>query len=241
MEESRSRIRPIMIAIGLFLAFGLILAFTWRVFTFYRQIQAGTLDTTSLKFAATTVSSTRLAGIAKGAPGSGVLATLDDPYLGEADAPITIVEFADFGCPHSAETSFVVRAIAKQFPKAVKIIYRDFPIVELHPGADLAAVGGECAQEQGKFWEYHDAVYEHSGEFTEDSLVSYAEDAGLNVSRFETCLASDDFTEEVVNDLADGVNAGVRGTPTFFVNGVKVEGSVPFSVFTELIHAFLNT
>lgn len=232
-------VRPALLSLGLGVFLIFVLAFTWRVFTFYRQIQNGTLDTTNLVFASTKVGTNRLQALAAGAPGSGELATDDDPVLGSDDAPITIVEFADFGCPYSAETSYVVRAIAKQYPDTVKVIYRDFPITELHPGSDLAAMGGECAQEQKKFWEYHDAIYKESGEFTEDSLLAVAEDAGLNLERFADCMTSGKYEEEIQNDLADGVAAGVRGTPTFFVNGVKVEGSVPFSVFTELIHAFL--
>lgn len=234
-------VRPALVSLGLGIFLIFVLAFTWRVFTFYRQIQNGTLDVASLEFASTKVGMNRLEALAAGAPGSGELATEDDPSLGNDDAPITIVEFADFGCPYSAETSYVVRAIAKQYPDTVKLIYRDFPITELHPGADLAAKGGECAQDQKKFWEYHDAIYKESGEFTEEILLAAAEDAGLNLERFADCMMSGKYDEEIQTDLADGVQAGVRGTPTFFINGVKVEGSVPFSVFTEIIHAFLTT
>ncbi len=103
MDGTESKVRPILITIGLFIVVGLCLLFTWRVFTFYRQIQAGTLDVSDLKFAATKVSSSSLFALAAGAPGSGELATEDDPSLGSSDAPVTIVEFADFGCPYSAD------------------------------------------------------------------------------------------------------------------------------------------
>jgi protein-disulfide isomerase len=240
MEGSRRRIRSVIIGVSILGILLLSLAFLWRVFTFYRQIQSGTVDYSALHFQSTKSDASALLSLASGAPGSGKLATDDDPSLGDAHAPVTIVEFADFGCPFSAEESYVVRALARQYPDEVRFIYRDFPIPELHPGADIAAVGGECARDQGRFWEYHDVVFGHPTVFTPEILMSYADEAGLDTKKFSACLGSGKYEEEVQQDLADGVAAGVRGTPTFFINGVKIEGDVPFSIFTEIIHAFLT-
>ncbi len=240
MEGSEKRIRPTVITLCILGVVLLFLGFSWRVFTFYRQIQSGTVDYSALHFQSTKADLGALQALAAGAPGSGELATEDDPTLGKKTAPVTIVEFADFGCPYSAEESYVVRAIAKQYPEDVRFIYRDFPLPELHPGADIAAVGGECAREQGKFWEYHDTVFGHPTEFTPEILTGYADEAGLDVKKFSSCLSGGKYDEEVQQDLADGVAAGARGTPTFFINGVKIEGDIPFSVFTEIIHAFLT-
>ena len=141
-HERRSR-RVQALVFGLVLA--LVLFFGYKVFNYYRQIQKGTFDPMSLSFQSTAASQNRLIDIAAAAPGSGQLATLDDPSLGPNDAKLTIVEFADFGCPFSEEESYVVDAIARQYPNDVRIIYRDFPLTDLHPGADMPA---EPAAEQ---------------------------------------------------------------------------------------------
>ncbi len=229
--------------LGLVAGFFLVLffAFAWRVFGYYRRIQLGLIDTASFNFQKTYASARYLDSLAAAAPGSGELATSDDPSLGDSKAKLTIVYFADFGCPYSEQVSHVVRAVAKQFPNDIRFIYRDFPLIELHPGADLAAVAGECADKQGKFWEMHDALYSENGDFTVETLTAAAEEVGLNSASFRNCLEDPEMASEVAADLADGVSAGVIGTPTFFFNGQKIEGAIPFSTFNDLIHAFLAT
>ena len=123
--RSRKRLVGTLLFIVLLLGF---LLFSFKVFSYYRQIQKGTLDVSQLSFATTAATGSRLASIARAAPGSGELATDDDPSLGSAQAKLTIVEFADFGCPFSREVSYIVRALAKQFPDEVRFIYRDFPV-----------------------------------------------------------------------------------------------------------------
>jgi protein-disulfide isomerase len=181
-----------------------------------------------------------LEAFADAAPGSGVLASVDDPSLGPDNAQLTIVEFADFGCPYSKEESYVITALAKQYP-TVKFIYRDFPLDDIHPGANLAAQAGECAHEQGAFWEYHDLLYRHSGEFTTTALIDYAEQLDLNTAQFTECLTSGAYRDEVLNDARDGVSAGVEGTPTLFFNGQKISGAIPYQTFVDLIEAFTKT
>lgn len=222
------------------LALLLLVFFGYKVFRYYRQIQQGTIDPSSFTFQSTKASQSRLIAIAKAAPGSGELATSDDPSLGPADAKLTIVQFADFGCPFSEQESYVVTAIAKQYPDDVRVIYRDFPLVDIHPGADLAAQAAECADEEGKFWEYHDILFRNSGTFTEETLIDYASQIGLSTRSFRTCLESGKYAEEVAQDLADGVAAGVEGTPTFFMNGEKIDGAIPFSTFKDIVDAFLT-
>lgn len=223
----------------LILTLVLVIAFSVRVFNYYHQIQTGQLDVTGLSFQRTNLTANQLIKIAQASPGSGELATVDDPSLGNSDVKLTIVEFADFGCPFSAQESYVVRALGQKFAGQIQIIYRDFPLVDLHPGADLAAEAADCADVQGKFWEYHDVLYRNSGDFSVESLVDYANQVGLNVKSFQTCLETGEFTHEVAQDLSDGVAAGVTGTPTFFLNGQKIEGAIPFSTFTEIVEAFL--
>ncbi len=240
MLDRDARIERGFATAGALLLLVLLGVFSLRVFTYYRKIQKGQIDLTGLSFSATTVKAADLADLAKQAPGTGQLASTDDPSLGNAGAKVTVVEFADFGCPFSQQESYVVRALAKEFPDTVRFIYRDFPLPDLHPGADLAAAGGDCALEQGKFWEYHDALFAHSGDFTQDNLAGYAADAGLDQNAFSSCLASGKYQAEVANDETDGVNAGVVGTPTFFINGSKIEGAVPYAIFKATLQAFLQ-
>lgn len=222
-----------------FLAVLVLMFFGYRVFNYYRQIQQGVIDPDTYSFASTQATQSRLIAIAQAAPGSGELSTPDDPSTGPADAKLTIVQFADFGCPFSEQESYVVTAVARQFPDDVRVVYRDFPLTDIHPGADLAAQAGGCANEQGKFWEYHDLVFRNSGAFTEDLLIDYASQAGLNTNSFRGCLETGKYASEVAQDLADGVAAGVTGTPTFFMNGEKIDGAIPFATFKDIVNAFL--
>ncbi|MBP9828273.1 DsbA family protein [Patescibacteria group bacterium] len=217
----------------------IVIGFSWQVFSYYQKLQKGAVVFAPGTYSSTVASTDRLEALVQGAPGSGALATTDDPHIGSPDAAITIVEFADFGCPYCAEERFVLDALVKKYPDDVRLIYRDFPLTDVHPGAELAAMAGECAQEQGKFWEFHEALFADQGVFTLDSLVVTAQEAGLRVSLYEQCMTSGIYEDEVMQDLADGVQAGVTGTPTFFINGLKVEGAIPYGVFDELIKAFL--
>ena len=221
------------------LVLAMVIIFGYNVFHYYRQIQSGVIDPETYSFESTQANQSRLLAIAQAAPGSGELATTDDPSRGPVDAKLTIVEFADFGCPFSQQESYIVTALAKQYPNDVRVIYRDFPLTDLHPGADLAAEAGGCANEQGKFWEYHDLLFRNSGEFTQDVLVDYAGQLGRSMNKFSTCLESGKYTDEVKQDLTDGVAAGVTGTPTFFLNGEKIDGAVPFNTFKEIVDAFI--
>ena len=158
--------------------------------------------------------------------------------LGSPKAAVTIVEFGDFGCPFTRQESLVMRALATTYGNSIRYIYRDFPLEELHPGAERAAAGGVCADAQGKFWEYHDALFA-SSDIGEERILAVAEDIGLNVDTFVACVNDDATMKEVYEDLADGVDADVTGTPTFFVNGEMIEGAVPFDLFKKVIQAFL--
>ncbi len=221
----------------LVLSLALAAIFSWRVFAFYRQIQAGEIDpgTYGLSKPSTEVA---LAAVVANAKGSGKIATSDDPSIGSVDARVTIVEFGDFGCPYTRQESFVVRALAKAFPNDVRVIYRDFPIEELHDGAERAAISGTCAEEQGKFWEFHDAVFT-SQDLSEEGIGDVVHTLGLDVDTFLACANKAMTRAEMESDLADGLDLDVKGTPTFFVNGEKIEGAVPFDLFTKLIQAFL--
>jgi protein-disulfide isomerase len=165
----------------------------------------------------------------------------DQPTLGtEEGAVLTIVEFADFECPYSKEEAPVIRQLMAKYGDRVRFVYRDYPIESLHADARQASVAAECAREQGKFWAYHDKLYANAPSLGFSSLLRYAEEAGLDEMQFERCLTENRYLDAVVKDTAAAAELGVAGTPTFFLNGQKVEGAVPVEAFERLIESFLK-
>jgi protein-disulfide isomerase len=169
----------------------------------------------------------------------------DDAVLGNPDAPVTIIEFSDFQCPFCRKFyKETLPQIKKDYilTGKAKLVYRDFPLVQIHPGATPAAEGAECAKEQGKFWEMHDVIFDEqekqgSGtiQFTADDVKKWAAKLGLNTSKFNQCLDSEKYKQEVEKDIADGSAAGVTGTPAIFVNGRLIVGAQPFAAFKVII------
>lgn len=168
------------------------------------------------------------------------LITLDDPSFGPKDAKVVIVEFSDFQCPFCQQAKDVVDEIKKSYGDRVLFIFRDFPLVADHPQALLAAVAGECAHEQGEFWQMHDRIFADQNNITEAVLKTYAEQMGLNVTQFNDCLRSGKYVDEIEQDLVEGYDAGVQATPTFFINGVKVSGAIPLNIFEQIIVSELS-
>ena len=164
----------------------------------------------------------------------------DDAIKGDKDAPVTIVEFSDFECPFcgrfSRDTLPQIMAEYVDTGKA-RFIYRDFPL-SFHRNAKAAAVAAECAHEAGgdeAYFAYHDKLYENQTMFSVENFKAWAVELGLNASQFNECLDSEKYGEEVDKDFADGQSYGVTGTPAFFINGRKVSGAQPFSVFQTII------
>ena len=208
--------------------------FVWRVAYYINGLQAGTADVSQLNFENTVSTISRFAS----QPVSNQIVdvvTKDRPSLGNPHAPVTIVEFADFGCPYSRESSFVMRALAAKYPDQFYFQYREFPIVDLHPIADKAAEAAECANEQGKFWEYHDKLYQNQDTLDDNSFDTFAAALNLNVPLFHQCYASAKYSDVIQKDMRDGFAAGVRGTPTFFINGNRIPGSIPQDVLEKVI------
>lgn len=236
---SMSRVLGLFAFVGVLL---LVLGFSWRVFGFYRGIRSGAINPA---LAYTTTNFTRaVSAFAVKAAANGDSASLfgtSDPSLGKKDAKITVVEFGDFGCPYSQESAPIVRAIAKQYANDVQVVFRNFPIEELHPGATIAAQAGGCAAEQGKFWEYHDAVFASKTPLGMEMLTGVAANIGLDTEQFIRCVDSGYYENDVESDTSDGAIAGVTGTPTFFFNGQKVDGSIPFTIFTQILDAMRQT
>jgi protein-disulfide isomerase len=158
---------------------------------------------------------------------------------GDPKAPITIVEFSDFQCPFCQRAYPTVQAVLAKYGDKIKISYRDFPLRGIHPQAQLAAVASRCAGAQGKFWEFHDDLFSKPNQLTADQLTEHATNVGLDSAEFRMCLQSGRYDESIERDLQDGMQAGVSGTPAFFINGVLLSGAQPPSAFERVIEAEL--
>ncbi|MFC1787753.1 DsbA family protein [Patescibacteria group bacterium] len=212
--------------------------FSWRVLYFMRLIQEGQIDTQDFSFLQEQTISEKIMAMPLASQSENKLLTSDDPALGSNLAKVTIVEFADFECPFCRKSSLTMRLIAQKYGDRINYIYRDFPMSEIHPQAQLAAEASECAQEQGKFWEYHDKLYINQSDLRVEKLIQYAREIGLNDQSFATCLKSGRYTNEVLEDYQAGLEAGVRGTPTFIINGNLIPGAVPAEILEALIEKF---
>lgn len=167
----------------------------------------------------------------------------DDPVLGNPDAPVVIVEFADFQCPFCKR--LYEDAEAKVISKYVKtgkakLVYRDFPLSSIHGMAQKAAEAAECADEQGEFWPYHDLLYDRQNDLSAANFKAWAQELGLDKNKFNECLDSGKYADEVQKDFKDGQTVGVSGTPATFVNGRIITGAVPFEKFEQIIEEELN-
>lgn len=168
------------------------------------------------------------------------------PVLGKKDAKVIVIEFADFQCPF-CERFFkdAEKGLIKDYVKTgkVKFVFRNYAF--LGKESTWAAEASECANEQEKFWEYHDYLYNHqgpenSGAFAKDKLEGFAEQLGLNTNQFNSCLETDKYAKAVADDLAEGQKAGVSGTPATFINGQLVVGAQPYSAFKTIIDQALT-
>jgi protein-disulfide isomerase len=157
-----------------------------------------------------------------------------DHVLGPADAPVTLVEYGDFECPFCARSYPAVRRIREQMGDRLRFVFRHFPRPE-HPHARHAAEAAEAASAQGHFWTMHNMLFEHQNALTDSDLLGYAAGIGLNVGRFEHDLTTHVFLERVHADIESAARSDVHATPTFFINGVKHEGSDTFEDLMQAI------
>lgn len=168
------------------------------------------------------------------------------PVLGNKNAKVTVIEFGDFQCPFCEKWFTDVEAsLIKDYVNTgkVKFAFRHFAF--LGDESTWAAEASECANEQGKFWEYHDYLYknqgpERSGTFAKDKLKGFAQALSLDTAKFNSCLDSDKYAKNVTDDQAAGQKAGVKGTPTTFVNGQTVVGAQPYSAFKVILDEELS-
>ena len=157
------------------------------------------------------------------------------PIRGTADAPVTVVEFSDFHCPFCKRVQPTLTQVLEKYPGKVRLLFRHLPLDALHPQARGAAEASWCAQDQGKFWEYHDVLFEQAPKATEDDLKRYAGQIDLDVRKFESCLSQNAHRDSVQRDIDEVNKLGTSGTPAFFINGRPLSGAQPLEKFVQMI------
>lgn len=166
----------------------------------------------------------------------------DDAVKGDLNAPVTIIEYSDYECPFCAmffnQTEALLRKDYIETGK-VKMIYRDFPL-KAHQYAMPTALAANCAREDGKFWEYHDEIFKNQNNLANFNYIQTAKNLGIDESKFKSCFESKKYINKIQQDYKEGLNLGIQGTPTFFINGQKVVGAQPYSVFKTIIEKELN-
>jgi protein-disulfide isomerase len=147
-----------------------------------------------------------------------------DHILGPSDAPVTLVEYGDFECPHCGAAYPILKSLLADLGDRVRFVYRHFPLTRSHPHAGRAAEAAEAAAAQGKFWEMHARLFEHQDALTDDDLIAHAQAIGLDVDRFREAMDEGIYEPRVQADFRGGVRSGVNGTPTFLINGERYAG-----------------
>ncbi|MCL2179285.1 MAG: thioredoxin domain-containing protein [Proteobacteria bacterium] len=161
------------------------------------------------------------------------------PSMGAEKAKVTIVEFSDFECPYCRQGAKTVAEVVKAYPEQVKLYFRQFPL-DFHPKAPKAAQAALCAHEQGKFWEYHDVLFENQDKLEVGELKEHAKALSLDDAKFAECLDSERHAETVQKDMEAGRAMGISGTPAFFINGILLGGAYPIEKFKEMIEQELQ-
>lgn len=174
-----------------------------------------------------------------GPPAAERLPAGDHPQRGPTHAPVTIVEYADFQCPYCRQAERTLREVGRRFGDQVRVVHMDFPLSS-HPGAMDAALAARCANGQGRFWDYHDALMTQPMQISTISLVDLAHRLGLNVPSFSACLSERRYESAVRADMAAGVRAGASGTPFFVVNGRPLAGAPSVAELSALVEQALR-
>jgi protein-disulfide isomerase len=161
--------------------------------------------------------------------------TGDSYAIGPADAPITIVEFSDYQCPFCRRWhDEVYGPLLAAYPGKIRLVYRHFPLTSIHPDAMSAAEAAMCAGEQDAYWPFHEKLFSNES-LGSNTYLQYAQELGLNMNSFESCMNDRKYQQAVDADLNFAVDLGIRSTPTFFINGLAIVGAQPLDVFKQVI------
>jgi len=202
--------------------------YTWKIKRGEGNEIARQLSHSVVETASTTISNVRKE-----------LETDDDPVLGNSKAQIVIVEFVDFKCPNCKIADPIIKKITQKYWSKIKVIARDFPAESLHPGASELAVLASCAHSQGKYWALQDLLFANQDQLpaklTELDMKNLLGQAGVDLVQVQKCLGGVQVKTEINRDYATGFKYGVRGTPTFFINGQKIEGVISLEAWEKFL------
>ena len=160
-----------------------------------------------------------------------------DHIKGPETAPVTLVEYGDFECPHCGAAYVIVKKIQEVMGDRLRFVFRHFPLTQIHPHAESAAEAAEAAGAQHKFWQMHDLLFENQQMIDPRHLVGFAEALGLDMERFVRELEGGLYRERVREDFMSGVRSGVNGTPAFFINGVRYDGPLDLALLLEALES----
>lgn len=168
-----------------------------------------------------------------------------DRVLGNKDAKVTLVEYSDFQCPACGAYYPIVKQLNLELAGRIQFVYRHFPLRQTHANANLAALSAEAAGKQNKFWEMHDMIFENQNKWSgeknaKDLFVEYAQKLNLDIEKFKIDLDSDEVQEKVTNDYQSGIRLGVNATPTFFLNGTKLQNPASYEAFKKLLEEAIS-
>ena len=163
----------------------------------------------------------------------------NDQKQGDTHAPIVLIEYGDYECPHCGAAYPIIKELQKYFGKNMLLVFRNFPLAEIHPHALAAAYVAEASALQHKFWEVHDLIFENQRNLSVQQLLGYAERAGADIKKLAKDLDSQQIIDKVENDMEGGARSGVNGTPTFFINGKRHDGYYEYEVLKAAIENFL--
>jgi len=157
-----------------------------------------------------------------------------NPTQGSASAPVTVMAFIDFECPYCQESYATFKTIMNKYRGGVRFVFKHMPLTAIHPNAVAAAHASQCAHDQNKFWDYYNVLFTNK-QFTSSALIDAASLVSLNVEEFTACLDAQTFALEIQEDVLDGLDLGVRGTPTYYINQTILEGVADESTWDSLI------
>jgi protein-disulfide isomerase len=157
------------------------------------------------------------------------------PIWGSVNAPVTIIEFSDYECPYCKKWhNEIWPQIQQAYPNQVRLVYKDFPLLQSHPNASPAAAAARCATDQGKYWQFHDLIFASSS-LSQQVYDSIAARLSLDVTQWKSCIAAKKYDPDILSDYSYGQQLGITGTPTFFINGLPLVGAQPFAAFKQVI------
>ena len=165
--------------------------------------------------------------------------TPEDHIQGDEHSPAILVEYGDYECPHCGRAYRIIQRVQKHFGKRLGFVFRNFPLKEMHPNAEVAAEAAEFAAAQARFWEMHDGIFEHQETLGLPLLLELAETVGLSVNDLKGALTRGEYAPRVKSDFIGGARSGVNGTPTFFINGHRHDGPFEFEDLVAAIDARL--